>query len=99
MYSLGNIFYMLLQEEWPFEDIEDEIQAQELVMQGVRPSFDAFVWNSSDPVDQALKEAMIMCHQQNVTKRSSARQVESFLQGKVDELFPGAFRQRKEQKL
>ena len=73
VYSLGNIFYMLLQEEWPFQDVETDKEAQELVVNGVRPSFDEAVWNSTDAVDLALKEAMILCHQQNVTRRASAR--------------------------
>lgn len=82
---------MLLQEEWPFQDIADDTEAQELVIKGVRPSFDESVWKSTDFIDQALKEAMIMCHQQNATIRASARQVESFLIGKLEKLFRGSF--------
>ena len=82
---------MLLQEEWPFQDIESDSEAQELVIKGVRPSFDEAVWKSTDFIDQALKEAMIMCHQQNATIRASARQVESFLIGKMETLFRGTY--------
>ena len=89
VYALGNIFYMLLQEEWPFQDLNEK-EAQERVMKGLRPSFDENVWNSTDLVDQALKQAMLMCHEQNAADRASAREVESFLKGRVRELMPGS---------
>lgn len=69
---------MLLQRDWPFSDV-DEKEAQKLVKDGYRPSFDASVWNSTDPVDTALKEAMLMCHEQKPEARATARQVEIFL--------------------
>lgn len=78
---------MLLQEEWPFLDMKPE-KARNLIKEGYRPSFDAEIWNSTDPVDKALKEAMIMCHEQNPKERATARQVETFLKGKLRELDP-----------
>lgn len=87
VYSLGNIYYMLLQKEWPFMDV-DEKEARKLVKQGYRPSFDTEVWNSTDPVDQALKEAMFMCHEQEPEDRASAQQIETYLKEKLLELFP-----------
>jgi hypothetical protein len=79
---------MLLQEEWPFQDL-DEKEVKEQVIKGVRPSFDEAVWNSADPVDQALKAAMRMCHLQSPAERASARQVALFLQEKLNTLYPG----------
>jgi serine/threonine protein kinase len=78
VYSLGNIFYMLLQGDWPFYDVPQET-AMELVKNGTRPSVYMDVWFSTDPIDVALKEAMMMCHEQNATERASARMIEQYL--------------------
>lgn len=78
IYSLGNIFYMLLQEEYPFHGMDSE-EAQALVMNGHRPSFYLDIWNSTDPVIQALKSIMIQCHEQDPNDRPSAREVEMYL--------------------
>ena len=85
VYSFGNVLFLLLQEEWPFRDKTAD-EAKELVKAGHRPTFYVDVWNSPDPIDQALKEAMIMCHEQNSTIRASAREVEEFLMQKIREL-------------
>ena len=74
---------MLLQEEWPFGDI-DEKEAKKLVKGGVRPSFDADVWNSTDAIDTVIKEAMIMCHEQEPSNRATARKVEMYLKSKLE---------------
>jgi serine/threonine protein kinase len=87
VYSLGNIFYMLLQGEWPFNDVPLDT-AYNLVKNGTRPSVYADVWYSDNPVDIALKGAMIMCHEQNATIRSSAREIEKYLIKKMSELDP-----------
>jgi hypothetical protein len=79
---------MLLQSEWPFSDVTTH-EAKKLVKDGYRPSFYADIWNSTDPVDQALKEAMFMCHEQESSERATARQVENYLKKKLFELDPG----------
>ena len=78
VYSLGNIFYMLLQKDWPFREVEEK-EAKRLVKDGYRPSFDAAIWNSTDPIDMVLKKAMIMCHEQVPEDRASARHIEVYL--------------------
>lgn len=79
---------MLLQGEYPFEDTDAET-AQKLVVDGHRPSIYVDVWNSTDPIDQALKEIMIRCHEQDPIDRPSAREVETYLTGMVRKLDPG----------
>lgn len=76
---------MLLQRDWPFSDVEEK-KAQNLVRQGARPSFDAEVWNSPNPIDIAIKEAMIMCHEQDPSNRATARQIEAYLKGQYQVL-------------
>jgi hypothetical protein len=77
----------LLQGELPFQGIESE-KAQELVVSGERPSFYEDVWNSANPIDQTLKKAMIMCHEDDPKVRASARDVEVFLKNALIEMDP-----------
>ena len=79
---------MLLQEEWPFYGLSSE-KAQELVKKGRRPDIYIDLWTSADPVNVALKEAMIWSHQQEPSERCTAREMEKFLKGKMRELDPG----------
>jgi hypothetical protein len=51
----------------------------DLVIKGVRPAIYYDVWNSTDPIIMALKEAMIMCHEGDPQDRASSREVEVFL--------------------
>ena len=88
MYSLGNIFYMFLTGEWPFDEYDTK-EMQDLVAEGERPSIDYDIWNSTDPVDQTLKQAMIMCHKQEPRERATARQVETYLKSQMQKLDPG----------
>ena len=88
VYSFGNIMYMLLSGEWPFDDISED-NTMDKVMKGIRPSVYEDIWNSTDPVDQVLKDAMIMCHEQEPNDRATARQVERFLKENMEKLDPG----------
>ena len=88
LYSLGNLFYILLQMEWPFRE-ETTQKAQDMVKGGYRPSFYEDVWNSKDPYDQALKQGMLMCHEQEPENRSSAREVANYLKTQLEALHPG----------
>lgn len=79
---------MLLQEEWPFAGLSI-IEAQELVKQGRRPDIYYDLWNSSEPVNRALKQGMIWSHQQDPKRRCSARQLEEYLKEQMRQLDPG----------
>jgi serine/threonine protein kinase len=92
VYSMGNIFYMLLQEEWPFQGVNVE-EAQKQVMEGVRPTFYKDIWDSTHPIDVALKEAMMMCHAQKPSERATARQVEQYLIAVLEKVDPGRLAQ------
>jgi hypothetical protein len=79
---------MLLMQDWPFKGLSVET-AQAKIKEGQRPDFYADVWNSTHPIDKALKTAMLMCHEQDVETRATARQVESFLKQQLAEIDPG----------
>jgi hypothetical protein len=80
--------YMLLQGEWPFVNI-NEFDAMDKVTNGERPWLDADIWNSTDPVDQVLKDVMIMSWAQDQHERKSARQIETYLKDSMRKLDPG----------
>jgi hypothetical protein len=82
---MGNIFYLLLTETWPFADVTEE-EAQQLIMKGRRPHLPEYINNSNNTLVQTLKRAMILCYKQNVTERASGRQVEIFLKERLLEL-------------
>jgi serine/threonine protein kinase len=88
VYSYGNILYSLLQGQAAFRGIASK-EAAELVMKGVRPAIYEDIWNSTDPVVSSLKDAMIMCHEHDPEKRTTARHVENFLKGAMRKYDPG----------
>ena len=75
---MGNIFYVLLTKEWPFEGMKDK-PAQHEVKKGRPPKFADTIRNSMDPYTQVLIKAAELCWTYDPVKRPSARQVESFL--------------------
>jgi hypothetical protein len=83
---------MLLQGEYPFADIEAD-EAQKLVIQGHRPTFYIDVWNSTDPVDKAIKAIMIRCHEQDPLLRPSSRDVALYLSSFLNQVDPGRIEQ------
>lgn len=87
VYSLGNIFFMLFQNEYPFQDVASS-DAKDLVMKGERPSIYADLWQSQTHINVALKHAMIMCHEQDPANRSSSREVELYLTEQLRKLDP-----------
>lgn len=79
---------MLLQGEWPFADLKQD-EAADKVMQGIRPAVYEDLWNSTDPVDMALKEAMIICHAQDPKERPTARELENYFRKIMRDIDPG----------
>ena len=88
MYSFGNVLFTLLQEEYPFQSRKTE-DAQKLVTQGRRPDIYFDLWNSTDPVNKALKEGMVCSHQQYPEERCSARELADFFLQNMRQLDPG----------
>lgn len=88
MYSLGNIFYMLLTNMWPYHGVKEKT-AKKNVVKGVRPVLFADIVDSTDPIDIAIRTAMYMCHETDPVERASARQVETYLKERLEEIDPG----------
>jgi hypothetical protein len=85
---MGNIFYILLMDTWPFRGVQTK-RAQEKMKAGERPPLYKDVAESTHPIDMALKKAMMMCHERDPKVRSTAREVETFLRTKMEEIDPG----------
>ena len=88
VYSLGNIFFAILQDEMPFLGV-DVKQVYEKVKNGERATVYRDLWESTDPIDQVLKQVMVNTQSQNYYERWSARKVQHILETKLKELDPG----------
>ena len=86
VYSLGNIFYTLMQKSYPYEKKISKKMAQKKIMAGERPPLDAKYANSTDQYTQALIKAMNMCWIHKPEERASAREVEQYLDAELTRL-------------
>ena len=79
VYSMGNVFYVILTELWPFGDL-DTAKAQEKVSAGERPGAPMEIMNSTDKATQTLISAIQKCWVQDVAKRATADEIVAFLE-------------------
>ena len=82
VYSMGNIFWVLLHGMYPFEKISRKA-TKRAVSKGQRPVFEASLMTSDDTHIQALIKATKMCWAQDPEKRASAREVQHFLEAQL----------------
>ena len=80
VYSMGNIFYEFLEQQWPFEKMGDE-EAQSKIMAGERPAFSKRITDQieTEPAVAVLVKAIKWCWQQELRDRPTSRQVYEFL--------------------
>lgn len=89
VYSMGNIFYTLMINKWPFEDLYDKdgtSAVRKEVRAGHRPPMTSRVQNSQDPRIKAMIKAMEMCFVQDWRKRATAKEVADFLTSSKKEI-------------
>lgn len=79
VYSMGNIFYTLLTEKWPFNGMDSE-DAQRKVKHGKRPQIPVRLRDSKDPAVRAMLMAMTMSWRQDPEERATALEVKNFLE-------------------
>ena len=83
IYSLGNIFYSLLSESWPFENMKED-EAQNRISEGERPSLEFNVkGNSTNRASLVMKEAIKLCWEQEPTIRPTANELVKFLESEL----------------
>jgi len=59
-----------------------------MIVEGYRPSFYEDVWNSTDPYDMALKDAMLKCHEQSPDDRPTALELANWMKRQLNHLEP-----------
>ncbi len=80
---MGNIFYVLITENDPFEEIADEKGdsfIKDLVKKGIRPKLNDEILKSSDPSVRAMVHAMGLCHAYDRKSRPLASTIRDYLQ-------------------
>lgn len=82
---MGNIFYTILTELWPFEDEKDE-KAQSKIMRGERPPVPEEILNSTEPEHKVLLKAIEMSWIHDPEKRPTARQIATYLKSELRRL-------------
>ena len=91
VYSMGNVYYVLVARLWPFDNNYERLnekEAQSAVKHGRRPRLPEDVLQRADVrIDPALfvvVEAMRACYEQDVTARPSSVEVRDYLGGQLD---------------
>lgn len=85
IYSMGNIFYIMLTEKWPFEDLKDE-EAIKLVKKGERPPIDESILNHRNPAVKILRDALKLCWKQDPNERATAKEIQTHLSTEMKKL-------------
>lgn len=85
IYSMGNIFYSLLTELWPFEELEDK-EAKKKIKAGDRPPIPDELRHSDDPSVKTLRNAIDLCWIHSPRKRATAREVENYIAEELEKI-------------
>jgi serine/threonine protein kinase len=98
IYSLGNIFYLLLTDRWPWDAVgsaseDSQRTIKKRIIQGERPAFPDAISKSSHPVDLVLQKAMAMCQKHEPNERATAAEVATLLQLTLAQVDPGRLEQ------
>lgn len=84
VYSLGNVFYVLLTKLYPFEDLDESSEdVQKKIMKRSRPHIGHKFNESDDPFTQALIKTINMCWVHDPIERASSLEVQQFLQSEL----------------
>lgn len=82
IFAMGNVFYSLVTEQWPFQDDEKTI-AQAKIMQGERPHIPSKFETSTEPAYKLLIKLMRMCWKQNPKERPTAKVVADLIENEL----------------
>jgi serine/threonine protein kinase len=82
IFAMGNVFYSLVTEQWPFQDEEKTI-AQAKIMQGERPLIPSKFDTSNEPAYKLLIKLMRMCWKQNPKERPTAKVVADLIENEL----------------
>ena len=85
VYSMGNVFYTILTEKWPFDDDKSR-DAQKAVKDGKRPHIPSRLRDSDDPAVKAMMKAITMSWRHDPAERATALEVKEYLQLELKKL-------------
>jgi len=77
VYSMGNVFYSLMTELWPFQELTEN-QAQDKVIAGDRPPI--AMENTTDPYAMAMIHVIKMCWMHHPSQRPSVKDVIAYIE-------------------
>ena len=85
VYSLGNVFYTILTDEIPFDDVSD-MQAVKDIKNGIRAKIPPRLLTSEDPVDIALRTVVEQTWRQEPQDRPRARTLADYLAKELEKI-------------
>jgi Protein kinase domain len=85
IYSMGNVFYSILTEVWPYDD-ENNDKAQASIQNGARPQIPFNILHSEDPMQKVLIHIIQRCWQQDPKARPTAKEVKQYLEHNMKQL-------------
>ena len=85
VYSLGNVFYTILADEIPFDDVGSK-QAVKDIKNGIRAKIPSRLLTSEDPVDIALRTVVDRAWQQEPQDRPRARELADYLAKELEKI-------------
>ena len=85
VYSLGNVFYTILTDEIPFDDVSSQ-QAMKDIKSGIRAKIPPRFLTSEDPVDIALRTMVEQTWRQEPAHRPRARELANYLAKELEKI-------------
>ena len=85
IYSLGNVFYMVLTDEIAFDDMSSK-KATKAIQNGERAEIPSNILSSNDPVNVALRTVVKQCWEQDPKDRPRARALADYLHKELQAL-------------
>jgi len=85
IYSLGNVFYTILTDEIPFDDVSSQ-QAVKDIKNGIRAKIPPRLLKSEDPVDIALRTVVEQTWRQEPQDRPRARALADYLAKELEKI-------------
>ena len=88
VWALGTVFHAILMRERPWYELRTVTLLKRL-LKGERPPLSEEIVNSQGPSTMALRDAIQLCNKYLPVNRATARQVETFLKQRLEEIDPG----------
>eukprot|EP00587_Corethron_hystrix_P007162 CAMPEP_0113321470 /NCGR_PEP_ID=MMETSP0010_2-20120614/14944_1 /TAXON_ID=216773 ORGANISM="Corethron hystrix, Strain 308" /NCGR_SAMPLE_ID=MMETSP0010_2 /ASSEMBLY_ACC=CAM_ASM_000155 /LENGTH=250 /DNA_ID=CAMNT_0000179615 /DNA_START=13 /DNA_END=765 /DNA_ORIENTATION=- /assembly_acc=CAM_ASM_000155 len=85
-YSLGNVLYVLLVKEWPFDHVKEQDDIKKFIKEGKRSEIPKLLEESNHPADVAMIKAIRRCWTDSREERALAAEIVDILKEALEEL-------------